>query len=208
MKMRTQDLTGKIFGFWTVLGFSHKDKNYHNYWLCKCVCGNQNKIYGMNLKKGITESCGCQKQMLRKKTCLEKYGVDHVFKHESVIKKYEETSFLHYGVKNPSSSPKVRAKVINTNMQKYGVPCVFQNEDIKYKIEFSFMSHFGVRHPMQNYDIALKQAKSTNTHCILRHWYSNEDIVCVGSYEKRVVEYLNINKVDYLWQVQTFTMLT
>lgn len=41
---------------------------------------------------------------------------------------------------------------------------------------------------------------------VIKHWYTNDELVCVGSYEKRVVEYLNANKINFRWQPKTFTM--
>jgi len=35
---------------------------------------------------------------------------------------------------------------------------------------------------------------------------TEEEIICVASYEKKVVEYFNKNKIDFNWQVQTFLM--
>ena len=34
----------------------------HWKWLCKCDCGNETIVYGDNLKRGHTESCGCLKK--------------------------------------------------------------------------------------------------------------------------------------------------
>jgi hypothetical protein len=52
-----------------------------------------------------------------------------------------------------------------------------------------------LKHPTQNHDIMLKIAKSSNFRYILQHWKTSKDVVCVGSYEKSVVEYLNNNKM-------------
>lgn len=52
------DVTGQRFGKLTVLGL---DYNYrgHNYWKCKCDCGNELTVTGAFLRKGVTRSCGC-----------------------------------------------------------------------------------------------------------------------------------------------------
>lgn len=41
---------------------------------------------------------------------------------------------------------------------------------------------------------------------ILYHWKTKEELICIASYEKKVVEYLNSNKIEYLWQPRAFTM--
>lgn len=53
-----RDLTGRTFNRLTVLSLD----SYHNYtsiWKCRCVCGNITKVYGNNLQRGHTRSCGC-----------------------------------------------------------------------------------------------------------------------------------------------------
>ena len=52
----------------------------------------------------------------------------------------------------------------------------------------------------------LKAAKSSNNSHILSHWKTGEELVCVASYEKAVVEYLNKNKINFRWQPKTFKM--
>ena len=59
---------------------------------------------------------------------------------------------------------------------------------------------------MKDPGIAVRQAKSQNHSCVLRHWKTGEEIVCVASYEKKVVNYLNANNIDYKWQYRTFDM--
>jgi len=47
-------------------------------------------------------------------------------------------------------------------------------------------------------------AKNTNNSAILRHWKTDEELICQASYEKAVVEYLNANKINFRWQSKTF----
>lgn len=59
-KSKPNDLTGRIFGRLTVLKYISSDKN-GVLWLCQCSCDEHNviKVYGSNLTKGRTQSCGC-----------------------------------------------------------------------------------------------------------------------------------------------------
>jgi len=50
----------------------------------------------------------------------------------------------------------------------------------------------------------LRAAKKSNNSYILYHWKTGEEIVCIASYEKAVVESLNNKKENYLWQPETF----
>lgn len=68
MKKQLEDLTGKRFGYYTVLEKCERKTNEHPYWLCKCDCGTIKKVEHYNLIKGKTRSCGCfQKQDVSKR---------------------------------------------------------------------------------------------------------------------------------------------
>jgi len=57
--MKRLDLTGKVFGRLTVLGFSHMDILGKSHFICLCECGNITTPSGTNLKNGNSSSCGC-----------------------------------------------------------------------------------------------------------------------------------------------------
>lgn len=68
------DLTGKRFGRWEVLEYSHvkksiKNNNSHSqkghYWKCKCDCGVEKVVRGDILRRGHSTSCGCYHQEIR-----------------------------------------------------------------------------------------------------------------------------------------------
>jgi hypothetical protein len=63
---------------------------------------------------------------------------------------------------------------------------------------------YGVGNPNQSLLISKKQARSTNNRYIKFHWKTNEEIVCVGSYEAKTVEYLNKNRIEFEWQPKVF----
>lgn len=53
------DLTNQRFGRLIALEKGKKDKAQHQYWICKCDCGNIVEVNGDNLRRGLTQSCGC-----------------------------------------------------------------------------------------------------------------------------------------------------
>jgi hypothetical protein len=60
--MRTyyiEDLTGRKFGRFTVMGFSGMWTHGRSRWHCKCSCGEHRTVLGQNLKNGTSQSCGC-----------------------------------------------------------------------------------------------------------------------------------------------------
>lgn len=54
-----KDLTNQRFGRLVALQRGKKDKAEHQYWICKCDCGNICEINSDNLRRGLTQSCGC-----------------------------------------------------------------------------------------------------------------------------------------------------
>ena len=74
---RMIDLTGRVFGRLTVLGYSHTtitpsgQKKPH--WLCRCECGAEKAIQGCSLTNGTTRSCGCWKSE-EVRTRMTKHG--------------------------------------------------------------------------------------------------------------------------------------
>lgn len=52
------DLTGKKFARWTVTGLSHQVGKML-YWNCICECGTNRPVFGADLKRGGSLSCGC-----------------------------------------------------------------------------------------------------------------------------------------------------
>lgn len=54
-----KDLTNQRFGRLVALEKGKKDKASHQYWICKCDCGNIVEVNSDNLRRGLTQSCGC-----------------------------------------------------------------------------------------------------------------------------------------------------
>ncbi len=64
MARAATDLTGQVFGNWTVVERrgSKRDKTGHRHcramWLCRCVCGVERAVVGQDLRAGHSNSCG------------------------------------------------------------------------------------------------------------------------------------------------------
>lgn len=56
--MGTYDLTGQVFGHWTVLSPAPPDKHGRAKWLCRCDCGKERIVTADNLRRGASTSCG------------------------------------------------------------------------------------------------------------------------------------------------------
>lgn len=64
--MKFIDLTGKQFGRLTALYTNGKTRRGDIIWHCKCQCGNEVDVLGINLRNGATRSCGCLFKETRK----------------------------------------------------------------------------------------------------------------------------------------------
>ena len=100
-------------------------------------------------------------QEKRKKTCIEKYGVDCAFKSETIKEKGKKTCIEKYGVSNVSQAPEIKQMKIDKSMQKYGVSNVSQAPEIKQmKIDKS-MQKYGTEHVLQS-DIVKQKGVETS----------------------------------------------
>ena len=65
MAKEREDLTGKIFGRWKVIGpaedYIRPDGYHEPKWLCECSCENHTRkaVRQCRLKGGQSKSCGC-----------------------------------------------------------------------------------------------------------------------------------------------------
>lgn len=56
---RLDDLTGRRFGRWDVVGRSENDAQGKPRWLCRCECGRERLVRSAPLRSGKSLSCGC-----------------------------------------------------------------------------------------------------------------------------------------------------
>lgn len=112
---------------------------YHDRSYCR-VCGKPNKFVSWNI--GYTTVCSreCKREFdrqtlrekavpkvrsaetveKRKKTCIEKYGVDNPFKARSIQEKIKETNIKNLGVAHPAQNKSVVEKMEATNKSRHG----------------------------------------------------------------------------------------
>jgi len=57
-----QDLTGRQFDRWTVIAFAGRNAQGGAMWNCRCTCGAERIIFGPNLTRGQSRSCGCYRK--------------------------------------------------------------------------------------------------------------------------------------------------
>lgn len=53
------DITGNVYGRWTVLHRGENDRHRNIRWWCRCECGSEALVYVINLRGRKSLSCGC-----------------------------------------------------------------------------------------------------------------------------------------------------
>jgi hypothetical protein len=56
---KLRDLAGQVFGRLTVIAREENSRQGQARWKCVCTCGNTSVVFGNNLTREITKSCGC-----------------------------------------------------------------------------------------------------------------------------------------------------
>lgn len=84
------DLSGKVFGRWTVIGREKNTINNETRWLCECSCENKTIkiVRGGNLRSGESTNCGCKRKegLYNKNPTKKAFGESTK---NSIYKRYE-----------------------------------------------------------------------------------------------------------------------
>lgn len=131
-----------------------------HYAIC-IVCGKEFKInnsYINDIRKTCSRKCS---NVLRKKTCVDKYGGNAPASSPEVIKKMKDTLEEHYGVRVPMHSSQIQEKVRCHNQEKYGSDWYFESEDYLEKLKKTSLEKYGTEYPVQSKEVKDK-IKKTN----------------------------------------------
>lgn len=79
------DLTGDIYGQLEVIGpdetyISNESNGWKSKWICQCECGNRISVFGTNLTRLHTTSCGCASRSIGEKNIenlLKSNGINY-----------------------------------------------------------------------------------------------------------------------------------
>jgi hypothetical protein len=175
---------------------SHKItvKEYYDKYLKKKeegICKNpscNNKTRFISITRGYykycSNKCATNDEILkqkRKKTLLEKYGVENISQSSIIQERIRQTNLERYGVEYSSQNPEIKKRMNDThnktiqergneinekrkqnNLQKWGVEWTTQFKEVKEKIKQTNLERYGVEHNSQNPQIQEKRKKSHN----------------------------------------------
>lgn len=120
------------------------------------TCGRKCAAVFMNLVYG-NPSCRDDVKEKKKRSALEKYGVENVFQAKEIKDKAKKTNLKKRGVEYAMQSADVREKSKETNLEKYGVEHVSQREDIKERKIQKSLSRYGVKNISQSEEVKEKK---------------------------------------------------
>lgn len=126
---------------------------------------------GANKKGGVISAARAQ-------TCVERYGTDQPFNRIESREKQKATMLERYGVEFPMQMQSVQDAMMKGSQEKWGV-----------------------NYPLENADIFMKAQRSRQIRTLFFHWKTNEELICVGSYEVAFVSWCNTNQIDFDWQI-------
>lgn len=98
----------------------------------------------------------------RKKTCIDKYGVESPLQNEKIKENVRNTHLKKYGYLAASQVPMFKEKIKSTTFKHYGVDCASKSKEIKEKIRKTNLSKYGYSNPMQS---PIIRAKANMTLC-------------------------------------------
>ena len=85
----------------------------------------------------------------RKKTLLERYGVEYATQSDIIKEKIKQTNIKRLGVPYASQSDIIKEKIKQTNIKRLGVPYTAQNKQCLEKMKQTCLEKYGVEHNFQ-----------------------------------------------------------
>ena len=92
--MNRIDLTGKQFGKWKVIDYSHYTRQT-SFWNCLCECGTAKKVNSINLRHGKSKQCSSCRSKGNRTANLRLYTTQYNMKNRCNSKK--DKSYKNYG---------------------------------------------------------------------------------------------------------------
>ncbi len=125
--------------------------------LPKCpVCGG---LPAFSTGKFLTY-CSKRCSQLDKEKFLKKYGVEHHLKLKEVKEKRKKTVLEKYGVDNIGKTTREKAK--QTMLEKYGVDNYTKTKEYKERLKKTSLKKYGTTHPMKSSTVKEKLMKILN----------------------------------------------
>ena len=177
------------------------DIDFNDYTCTKCGKkfnfnkNNRTKICPICRMKITQKSEECKEKI--RKTCLEKYGVDHPWKSEKIKEKIKNTNLKKYGFEHSSQNDKIKSKQIKTCQERYGKNSPTQVKEIKDKQVKTTLEKYKVKNYFQKYSKSeeFKELRKEQFWKTIKSWSK----YLIPLFEKCDLDKIRSNKV-YKWK--------
>ena len=185
----------------------HWINNINTYYLCKCgkkITFNKNWLDGY--RGGCSAKCSqnnLSTKEKRKKTTIEKYGVDNVAQNNEIKNRIVETNLEKYGTKCSFQNKEVQKKWIDNIQEKYGVDHYFKTDEFKKKCKIYYLQKYGVEHQSGSEEIQRRIQETcmnrygVSTYLNTEHARNSIKKYNRSSYEKEICEWLDLLNIKY-----------
>lgn len=187
------------------------------------TCHECNKVFSTTNEKALRCRSCIQKEasIKRKKTYIEKYGVDNPSKVPEVIDKITDTFMNRYGVKRAVHVPEFQEKMKQTMQDRYGVDYYVQSEEYTQNGHFrisnankraiELLNTLKIDHTVEmpidtkTYDIAIKdmniliEINPSYTHSALGNHWNKDGIPNTYHVEKSAIAKYNNYRCIHIW---------
>jgi hypothetical protein len=112
----------------------------------------------------------------RRRTMVDKYGVEYPMQSDTLKSKILETNEQRYGYTNPAKNSDIKLKISNsvrskecqqkvqqTNLERYGVSYASQSLKIQDKMKSTNLERYGVEYPTQSENVKSKMIQTLYT---------------------------------------------
>ena len=161
------------------------DNNINHIILCYCGKPVNYTKYSVGYSKRCSKECAWKDPNIvekRKKTCIEKYGVDSFTKTKDYIEKTKETNNTRYGKDFYLQSDSMKEKRKIFNLEKYGVDHHMKSDIFMYKFKENNIRLFGVDNVSKLSYIKDKKKATFQNNYGINHIFSSNEIK--GNYFK------------------------
>lgn len=146
-----------------------------------CYCGNPVNYlkYSVGYSKRCSKKCSWndpEVSIKRRKTCIEKYGVDSFTKTKDYIEKTKKTNNEKYGVDFYFQSDEIKEITIKRNIEKYGVNHHMKSKKFIKEFKENNIRKFGVDNVSKLDYIKERKKETFNKNYGIDHIFSSNDI--------------------------------
>lgn len=112
----------------------------------------------------------------KEQTTIEHFGVKYGTQCEEVQQKRRNTCIKKYGADNPMRSEEFRTKMADRHAKKYGVQYTFQREEVKEKSRHTWQKKYGVKYAAQAQCVKDKAVLTCLSHFGVKYPMQSEEV--------------------------------